>query len=109
MNRIFTGNALNVLQTLPSESVHTCVTSPPYFGLRDYGVQEQIGVERTPDDYIRSIAAIFREVHRVMRDDGTLWLKSRRQLRRIWQGCLRGRRGSALRKVKEAADICRHT
>ena len=54
--------------------MQTCVTSPPYFGLRDYGVQGQIGLESTPDEFIRSVVYIFREVHRVLRDDGTLWL-----------------------------------
>jgi DNA modification methylase len=74
MNRLFTGDALTVLQTLPAEMVHTCVTSPPYFGLRDYGVRGQIGQERTPEGFVRNMVDVFREVHRVLRDDGTLWL-----------------------------------
>ncbi|WP_416367098.1 DNA-methyltransferase [Rhodopseudomonas palustris] len=56
------------------ESVHCCVTSPPYFGLRDYGVAGQIGLEPTPDEFVAEMVAVFREVHRVLRDDGTLWL-----------------------------------
>jgi DNA modification methylase len=54
--------------------VNCCVTSPPYFGLRDYGHAGQIGLEKTPDQYVAELVAVFREVHRVLRDDGTLWL-----------------------------------
>jgi DNA modification methylase len=74
MDRIITGDALKVLKTLPAGLVQTCVTSPPYFGLRDYGVQGQIGVERTPDEFVRKMVDVFREIYRVLRDDGTLWL-----------------------------------
>ena len=59
---------------LPAQSVHCCVTSPPYFGLRDYGVDGQIGLEHTPDAFVAEMVAVFREVRRVLRDDGTLWL-----------------------------------
>jgi site-specific DNA-methyltransferase (adenine-specific) len=59
---------------MPDASVHCCVTSPPYFGLRDYGVDGQIGLEQTPDDFVAEMVAVFREVRRVLRDDGTLWL-----------------------------------
>ena len=59
---------------LADKSVQCCVTSPPYWGLRDYGVSGQIGLERTPDEYVTSILAVFREVRRVLKDDGTLWL-----------------------------------
>ena len=63
-----------MIRTLPEESVHCCVTSPPYFGLRDYGVAGQIGLEPTPDEFVAKLVAVFREVRRVLRDDGTLWL-----------------------------------
>lgn len=56
------------------KSVHTCVTSPPYFGLRDYGQDGQLGLETTPDEFIAGMVSVFREVHRVLRDDGTLWV-----------------------------------
>lgn len=56
------------------KSVHTCVTSPPYFGLRDYGVDGQIGLEPTPDEFVAAMVDVFRDVRRVLRDDGTLWL-----------------------------------
>jgi site-specific DNA-methyltransferase (adenine-specific) len=62
------------MATLPEQSVHCCVTSPPYFGLRDYGHDGQIGLEDTPDAYVRQLVEVFRAVRRVLRDDGTLWL-----------------------------------
>ncbi len=68
------GDCLDVLATLPEKSVHCCVTSPPYFGLRDYGHESQIGLEETPEAYVAKLVAVFREVRRVLRDDGTLWL-----------------------------------
>jgi DNA modification methylase len=71
---IIQGDCLDVLRTMPEASVHTCVTSPPYFGLRDYGVDGQIGLEDTPDAYVARLVEVFREVRRVLRDDGTLWL-----------------------------------
>ncbi len=72
--RILCGNAWEVLQTLDTESVHTCVTSPPYYNLRDYGVSGQIGMEQTPEEYISRLVEVFREVRRVLRRDGTLWI-----------------------------------
>lgn len=72
--RIITGDCRDVLKTLPAKSVHCCVTSPPYFGLRDYGVDGQIGLEPTPDEFVAELVAVFREVRRVLRDNGTLWL-----------------------------------
>lgn len=70
----FNGDSREVLKTLPARSVHCCVTSPPYFGLRDYGVAGQIGLEPTPDAYVAELVAVFREVKRVLRDDGVLFL-----------------------------------
>lgn len=72
--RFLTGDCLEMLRTLPDASVHCCMTSPPYFGLRDYGVAGQIGLEATPQAYVDKMVAVFREVRRVLRDDGTLWL-----------------------------------
>ena len=68
------GDSLTVLRSMPERSVHCCVTSPPYWGLRDYGVAGQLGLERTPDEYVGKMVEVFREVRRVLRDDGTLWL-----------------------------------
>lgn len=68
-------NCLDMLDLwLPDQSVQTCITSPPYFGLRDYGHPEQIGLEKTPDEFVAKLVRVFRGVHRVLRDDGTLWL-----------------------------------
>jgi len=68
------GDSRQELAALPAGSVHACVTSPPYFGLRDYGVAGQLGLETTPEEYVDAMVAVFREVRRVLRDDGTLWL-----------------------------------
>lgn len=72
--KILIGDCRDVLRRLPDASVQCCVTSPPYFGLRDYGVAGQIGLEPTPDAFVAEMVAVFREVRRVLRDDGTLWL-----------------------------------
>ncbi len=72
--RILVGDALARLRELPGESVHCCVTSPPYFGLRDYGVEGQIGLEATPAAYVERLVEVFREVRRVLRRDGTCWV-----------------------------------
>jgi DNA modification methylase len=72
--RIIQGDCRETLKTLADESVNCCVTSPPYWGLRDYGNSAQIGQEKTPDEYVAELVAVFQEVRRVLRDDGTLWL-----------------------------------
>src|SRR5690554_3561041 len=74
MNKIIQGDVIETLRSLPDGIVHTCVTSPPYWGLRDYGVPGQIGLEPTPEEYVEKMVEVFREVRRVLRDDGTLWL-----------------------------------
>ena len=72
--QLLQGDNRQVLRTLPDKSVHCIVTSPPYFGLRDYGVDGQIGLEETPAAYVAELVTVFRECWRVLRDDGTLWL-----------------------------------
>lgn len=74
LNTIHTGHVLDVLGIMPDESVHCCVTSPPYWNLRDYGVEGQIGLEKTPQEYVAKMVDVFRQVRRVLQDDGTLWL-----------------------------------
>jgi len=74
MAMIITADALDGLRTIETATVDACITSPPYFGLRDYGVDGQIGAEQTPDEYIDNLVEIFREVKRTLKDDGTLWI-----------------------------------
>jgi DNA modification methylase len=74
INKIICGDALESLKTLPDKSVQCCVTSPPYWGLRDYGIDGQLGLEKTPEEYIARLVEIFAEMRRVLRDDGTVWL-----------------------------------
>ena len=71
---ILVGDCIASMRTLPERSVQVCVTSPPYFGLRDYGHDGQIGLEPTPDEFVGKLVEVFREVRRVLADDGTLWL-----------------------------------
>ena len=71
---LLVGDALERLRELPDDSVQTCVTSPPYWGLRDYGVEGQIGLEATSGEFLSRLVAVFREVRRVLRPDGTCWV-----------------------------------
>lgn len=72
--RIIVGDCIEGMRTLPEGSVHTCISSPPYWGLRDYGVEGQIGLEETPEQYVARMVEVYREVWRVLRDDGTCWV-----------------------------------
>ena len=72
--KILQGSCLETLSSLEEKSVNTCVTSPPYWGLRDYGTGEQLGQEETPEKFVENLVNVFREVRRVLRDDGTVWL-----------------------------------
>lgn len=83
---LFAGDALTVLRRLPTESVRCIVTSPPYWGLRDYGIEEQIGLEQTMQQFLHRLVAIFAEARRVLTNDGTLWLN-------IGDGYTSGNRG----------------
>ena len=74
LDTVICGDVLDRLPEIPNGSVNCCVTSPPYWGLRDYGVEGQLGLEKTPEEYVAKMVAVFREVWRVLRDDGTLWL-----------------------------------
>ena len=71
---LLTGDCIAMMNALPEQSVQTCITSPPYFGLRDYGCDGQVGLESTPDEYVEKMVDVFRAVRRVLRDDGTVWL-----------------------------------
>jgi DNA modification methylase len=72
--KIIVGDVRTAMQLIPDQSVQTCITSPPYWGLRDYGKGDQIGLEETPEQYVDQMVQVFREVWRVLKDDGTLWL-----------------------------------
>jgi len=74
MNKILIGDSLELLKTIDDECVQTCVTSPPYWGLRDYGNDAQLGLEPTPEQYVQNMVELFREARRVLKKDGTLWL-----------------------------------
>ena len=71
---VICADAYEGLKTIEAATIDTCVTSPPYYGLREYGVVGQVGAERTPEEYIKRLVNIFRQVYRVLRDDGTLWV-----------------------------------
>ncbi len=74
LSEIIHGNCLEVLKRFDENSIDCCVTSPPYWGLRDYGVDGQLGLESTPDEYVQKLVDVFREVKRILKDEGTLWL-----------------------------------
>jgi len=74
LNKVFQGDALSVLKSFPDECVDCVVTSPPYWGLRDYGVAGQLGLEKTPEEYVAKLVEVFREVKRVLKSQGTVWL-----------------------------------
>jgi len=71
---IYAGDCIKSLKNMPEQSINTCITSPPYYGLRDYGVKGQLGLEETPKQFVDNLVNVFKEVRRVLRDDGTVWL-----------------------------------
>ena len=93
--KILVGDCLEQMAKIESQSVQTCVTSPPYWGLRDYGHDGQMGLEKTPDEYVAKVVQVFAEVKRVMKDDGTLWLN----LGDSYAGSGKGRNGDGGRTV----------
>ncbi len=74
LNKVHNIDCLEFMRDMPDGSINCCVTSPPYWGLRDYGVDGQLGLESTPEEYVAKMVAVFAEVKRILRDDGTLWL-----------------------------------
>lgn len=74
INKIYQGDSLEVLRSFPDESIDCCITSPPYWGLRDYGMDGQLGLEKTPELYVETMTELFNEVRRVLKKEGTLWL-----------------------------------
>lgn len=104
---IRTGDALDVLRTMPADSVQCCVTSPPYFALRDYGVAGQIGMEPTLAEFLAKLVAVFAEVRRVLRPDGVCWITMGDSYAGSWgaqgsqgaTGCLAGRSATVERHI----------
>ena len=94
---VLLGDCRDTLKTLPDQCVNTVVTSPPYFGLRDYNHNEQIGLEPTPEEFVQALVEVFREVRRVLRDDGTVWLN----LGDSYAGSGKGRNGDGSPNVDE--------
>ena len=86
LNKIYLGNCFEVLKTFPDKSINCCITSPPYYGLSDYGGVGQVGNEKTPEEYVKNLVNIFNEVKRVLTDDGVLWLN----LGDCWAGSNQG-------------------
>lgn len=74
LNKIHCGNTKELIKLLPDNSIDCCVTSPPYFGLRDYGIKEQIGLEESPEEFVSNLVEVFNGVKRVLKPTGTLWL-----------------------------------
>lgn len=110
LNRCHFGDCLETLRHMPDGLVQTCVTSPPYFGLRDYGHAGQIGLEPTPDEFVAKLVTVFREVRRVLRDDGTLWLNigdSYNAAGRTGHGTRVGYKQGSNRASSTGADACR--
>ena len=96
---IHTGDCITAMQGMDPGSAQMCVTSPPYFGLRDYGCAGQIGLEQTPGEYVAKMVDVFREVRRVLRDDGTLWLN----LGDSYNGYMANQRGTGLETKRQQA------
>jgi site-specific DNA-methyltransferase (adenine-specific) len=107
LQQVHQGDALSFLRILPSSCVHCCVTSPPYWGLRDYGASGQLGLEKTPEEYVANMVEVFREVRRVLRDDGTLWLNLGDCYATRW-GSKRSEGGAGLRDNdrKRSGAVC---
>lgn len=111
--RIFTEDCLQGLKNIPDECVQTCITSPPYWKLRDYDVKEQLGMELTPEAYVSKLVEIFTEVKRVLKPDGTLWLNlgdvyfksKKQQTRRNIKTAVQGRRKHNGLKTKDLIGL----
>ncbi|HCL3698857.1 site-specific DNA-methyltransferase [Pseudomonas aeruginosa] len=104
-HEIRVGDCLDALRAMPDQSFHCCITSPPYFGLRDYGMAGQIGLEQTPAEFVTRLVEVFREVRRVLRDDGTLWLNIGDSYSNIgkWGGANSGKHAKALHGEQQSS------
>jgi len=95
LNQVLIGDNRQTLKSIPDSSIDCCITSPPYWGLRDYGADGQIGLEQTPGEYIAELASVFSEVKRVLADHGTLWLNIGETYSGSWGAQSRGQEGNA--------------
>lgn len=101
---IYHGDALKTLKGFPDESIQCCVTSPPYWGLRDYGVDGQLGLEKTPKEYVANMVEVFREVRRVLKKDGTCWVNLGDTYASAWACNRRSQVGSGSPRMEERMD-----
>lgn len=112
---IYKGDCREKLKSIPDKIFHTVVTSPPYWGLRDYGINNQIGLEETPQEYIANMVQVFREVRRVLRDDGTLWLNlgdsysSHKDFKSISQSLAKGNPSEVAHVIDKGKSVSRNT
>ena len=97
LNHIYQGDVIDRLKDLNDGSVQCVVTSPPYWGLRDYGVDNQLGLEETPEEFVENLVKVFREVRRVLKNDGTVWLN----LGDSYSGSGKGTAGNLGKKYNE--------
>lgn len=111
LNRCHFGDCLETMRRMPDGLAQTCVTSPPYFGLRDYGHAGQIGLEETPAEFVAKLVEVFREVRRVLRDDGTLWLNLGDSYANVgkWGGSTSGKHAKDLHGVQQSSGRVRET
>ena len=115
LNKIYHGDTRELLKNLPDKSIDCCVTSPPYWGLRDYGVDDQIGLEKTPEKFVETMVLIFREVRRVLKTEGTLWLnlgdsyasngKNRSENQAVLKSSLNGGMSTQCQSLKQQSKI----
>lgn len=106
--RLITGDCIDAMRGLDAGCVQTCVTSPPYFGLRDYGHARQIGLESSPDEYVAQLVEAFRGVRRVLRDDGTVWLNLGDSYAGSWGAQSRGATSALADRSISAQQIAAH-
>lgn len=115
VDHIIQGDCLNALRQLPDKSIQTCVTSPPYWGLRDYGMDEQIGLEQSPEEYVNRLCDVFDEVKRVLRDDGTLWLNlgdsysNHKDCKSTVQSIAKGTNAEVAHVIEKGKSVSRNT
>ena len=113
--KILQGSCLETLSSLEEKSVNTCVTSPPYWGLRDYGNGDQLGQEETPEKFVENLVDVFREVKRVLRDDGTVWLNlgdsysSHKDCKSIPQSLSKGTNAEKAHVIEKGKSVSRDT